>query len=355
LKTNLTRRQFTLGASASMLSLAGLARHGGALAQDPTGTPADLVVLNPPGEEDEGAAAENVALGIMVEVLQDPAKLDEVTEQIGRDPAIVMFHSHWGNDSGIYNGDIMEIMAERDITPLITWEAWRPLYAGGLAVSEQPDFALRTILDGTHDAYIDTWVEGLASFGGPAIMRFGHEMNGDWYPWGIGVNGNTAADFIDTWKYLRQKFIDGGADNVRWAWTPIASEGTPIAAGFPGDEFVDYVGMSGFNWGETQQAWGTGTWQTFTEIFEPMYEELQELSERPIIIAEMASAEQGGDKAEWILDSLLRQLATNFPEVRAVVWFNIVKETDWRINSSPEALRAFVTAANNPFLGGTLE
>jgi hypothetical protein len=329
-----------------MLTLAGLGSgtHR-ALAQPATPPSGNLKTINP----------EPVALGVMVEILQDPAKLEELVAQIGRDPAIVMFHSHWGNESGVFNGSLLEMLGERDIMPLITWEAWRPLYAGGLAVSEQPDFTLRSILDGRHDAYIDSWATGIAAFEKPLILRFGHEMNGDWYPWGIGVNGNTAADFIDAWRYLHGRFVDAGAANVRWAWTPIASEGTSISAGFPGDDYVDYVGMSGFNWGTTQQAWGVGVWQSFTEIFEPMYQELQALSEKPIIIAEMASAEAGGNKAEWILDGLLRQLATSFPKIRAVVWFNIIKETDWRIDSSPEALRAFVTAANNEFLMGTLE
>ncbi|CAN5608643.1 hypothetical protein BH23CHL5_BH23CHL5_06890 [soil metagenome] len=302
----------------------------------------------------QAVPADPIALGLMVEIVQNTTNLDQVVAQIGREPAIVMFHTHWGNDSGIFNRSLLEFVLERGVTPLVTWEPWRPLYAGGLAVSEQPDFALRTISAGQHDAYIESWADGIAGLGEIVMIRFGHEMNGDWYPWGIGVNGNTAADFVDAWRYLHEKFEAAGAFNVRWVWTPIAGGSTQFDQSFPGDDYVDYVGMSGFNWGTTQQAWGVGIWQSFEEIFTPTFEALQNLSDKPIIIAEMASAEQGGDKAAWITDSFLLQLPLSFPEIRAVVWFNIVKETDWRIDSSPESLRAFVTVANSAYLSGEL-
>jgi hypothetical protein len=338
----LNRRVFTAGGLASLAAATGLQP---ATAQESTPS-TDRPVIN--------QIPDPVALGVMVEIVQDPSKLDALVAQIGREPAIVMFHMHWGNESGNFNRPLLDFLDERGVTPLITWEAWRPLYAGGVAVADQPDFALRFILDGSFDSYIETWAQGIAAFGKPVLLRFGHEMNGDWYPWAVGVNGNSPQDFIDAWRYLHAKFAEAGATNVRWVWTPIVTGSTAIDEAFPGDDYVDFVGMSGFNWGTTQQAWGVGTWESFATIFTPMYESLQELSTKPIIIAEMACAEQGGSKADWIVNALVTELPTNFPEVRAVVWFNIIKETDWRIDSSPESLRAFVTAANSEYLSGTL-
>ena len=34
------------------------------------------------------------------------------------------------------------------------------------------------------------------------------------------------------------------------------------------------------------------------------------------------------------------------PYIRALVWFNLRKETDWRIESSPSARRAFADGIN---------
>lgn len=299
--------------------------------------------------------SDNVALGVMIEVMEDRNRLDALIDQIGRAPAIVMWHAHWGNDSGEFDLSLLEFVDERGSVPLITWESWRPLYAAGVAVSEQPDFNLRNILNGEWDDYIDSWIEGIGEFGKPVYIRWGHEMNGDWYPWGVGVNGNTEEDYVAAWRYLHDRFDAAGVDNVRWVWSPSATGLSAIEPTYPGDEYVDWVGMSGFNWGTSPQPWGVAGWQTFTEIFQPVYEELLELTDKPIIITEVASSEDGGDKAAWIVESLLTELPDEFPEIDAVVWFNLLKETDWRIDSSPASLRAFIAAANSPVLQGTIE
>jgi hypothetical protein len=66
-------------------------------------------------------------------------------------------------------------------------------------------------------------------------------------------------------------------------------------------------------------------------------------SQRPIQLAETSSAEAGGSKAQWI-EQMFAYLA-HHPEVTSVIWFNLVKETNWRIDSSPSAERAFAAGA----------
>jgi hypothetical protein len=63
---------------------------------------------------------------------------------------------------------------------------------------------------------------------------------------------------------------------------------------------------------------------------------------KQILIAETSSAEQGGNKADWIT-SLFSYLAAQ-PDITAVTWFHYNKETDWRINSSTSAANAFKQA-----------
>jgi len=58
------------------------------------------------------------------------------------------------------------------------------------------------------------------------------------------------------------------------------------------------------------------------------------------MIGEMSSAESGGDKASWISNGYASLLA-DMPAVRAVTWFDLVKETDWRVASGPAALAAW--------------
>jgi len=67
------------------------------------------------------------------------------------------------------------------------------------------------------------------------------------------------------------------------------------------------------------------------------------------MVAETASAEQGGSKANWITDAYSTQILGNFEKIKAIIWFNENKETDWRIESSPTAQNAFATAIQSSF------
>lgn len=104
------------------------------------------------------------------------------------------------------------------------------------------------------------------------------------------------------------------------------------------------MGVDGYNWGTS----GVGTtWQAFPAIVGRIYASLAAKG-KPVMIPETASAELGGDKAAWIA-SILPALKTSFPAIKALVWFHMTKETDWRIDSSTAARDAFVPMANDPY------
>src|SRR5436305_951631 len=161
-------------------------------------------------------------------------------------------------------------------------------------------------------------------------------MNGDWFSWGIGVNGNTSADYVAVWRHVVDIFRQENATNVRWVWCPNVMD-TPqsvFAALYPGDSYVDWVGLDGYNWGTSQPGDRYKQWTKLSDIFGASYDALIALTTKPLMIAETASTELGGDKAAWITQGLLTDLPARFPAVRAVIWFDENKETDWRVNSS---------------------
>src|SRR5581483_2417544 len=112
---------------------------------------------------------------------------------------------------------------------------------------------------------------------------------------------------------------------------------------YPGDAYVDWVGIDGYNWG-TSQSWSS--WQSLADIVGPVYRDYA--AKKPIMVAETASAEAGGDKAAWI-QAAASSLARDFPAVRAFLWFEVSKETDWRVESSTSALAAFRTLAQSAY------
>jgi beta-mannanase len=248
-------------------------------------------------------------------------------------------------DSFAYDSDFDSASASalvaQGVQPMVTWEPWDP----GVGTATQPTFALADIISGNFDSYVTRWATEIKDWGQPLWLRFAHEMNGDWYPWSAGVNGNTAAQYVAAWRHVHDIFEQVGTTNVTWVWTPnIIMGATPtLASLYPGDAYVDVIGMDGYNWG-TSQSWGS-TWQTPSQLFGPTLSALEQISSRPIMIGETASTEIGGNKATWI-NQFFSFLAAQ-PRITAFVWFNVNKETDWRIESSAAAQSAFAAGVAN--------
>jgi beta-mannanase len=149
-----------------------------------------------------------------------------------------------------------------------------------------------------------------------------HEMNGNWYPWSVDTNGNSARTFVAAWRHVHDLFTQAGATNVSWVWTintftGLHESARRIGAFYPGDAYVDWVSMTGFNWG-TSNTWNT--WQGVDEIFRDAYRALVRF-EKPIMISEIGTVTTGGDAARWTRRSLAR-LRDGYPRIKAIVWFD---------------------------------
>jgi hypothetical protein len=181
------------------------------------------------------------------------------------------------------------------------------------------------------------------------MIRFAHEMNISASPWGPGKEGNVGSTYVEAWRHIVSIFRQEGATNVKWVWSPnVDWGGVPFTQYFPGDEWVDYVALDGYNWGNV----GTERWQSMSTLFGPSYATLTQLSTKPVIFAETSSGETGGSKAAWIREGFLHTIPEQFPRVYAVIWFNAVAEQDWRINTSPSALEAYREVVSNSLYGG---
>ena len=211
---------------------------------------------------------------------------------------------------------------EHGRVPLVAWDA---------------PADLRAVAAGRWDALLRERALACRDLGAPISLRWGAEFNGAWH----NAYGRGPA-FARAWRHVVTTFREAGARNVSWVWCPFAVDAIRVPADdwhayYPGDRFVDVVGMDGFNWG-TARSWSS--WQSFAEIFGPLHDDF--VRRKPTMICEVACAEAGGDKAQWIAE-MGRQLAGRFSHVRALVWFDANKETDWRIDSSARALEAMGT------------
>ncbi|MHA7286985.1 glycoside hydrolase family 26 protein [Arthrobacter sp. MDT3-44] len=258
-------------------------------------------------------------------------ELDEVAALAGEAPSIVLSYKDFNQAAPLAE---LDAVRARGAETLLTWEPWT--WGGG---TEQPAYSLDRIAAGDFDTYLREWGTALGQWGQPVYLRFAHEMNGNWYPWAEGVNGNGAGDYIAAYRHVHDVVASTGATNISWVWNPNVPYwgSTPLDQLYPGGDYVDVVALDGYNWG-TSQSWSA--WQEPEVLFGEGITQLRQLAPgTPIMIAETASSEVGGSKPQWIT-TLFRYVSAQ-QDVVALVWFHINKEADWRINSTSASADAF--------------
>ena len=242
---------------------------------------------------------------------------------------------------------------ERIVHVFYGWADTLPRTIDGLPAQAIPMISWRgtgyaDILNGSSDAHIAANARRLAAFGRPVLLRFAWEMNGDWYPWGGARNGNDTAGYIRSWRRVHDIFATAGAKNVSWVWSPNWNNSPGAAwnrfqAYYPGDTYVDWVGVSGYNLHR----------ETADTLFKNIYAAYS--ARKPIMIAEVGAVDRGGStKADWI--DRFAAWAEERPAVGAVVWFDTDThpgtEERWRIDTGPGPLAAYRTMARSPWFSG---
>lgn len=300
--------------------------------------------------------------GALIGVYRPPAPfdisgLDSYSTISDKPPAILMWYQPW-TENGPRDFDPAACVScyDRGAVPMITWEPWDPGTNANYLENPtaQPEYKLQSIVDGDWDEYIREFARGVRAVRGPVMIRPMHEMNGNWYPWCGTVNGNTPALYIAAWRHIHALFAEEKATNVTWVWST-NHESVPdvpansFGAYYPGDAYVDWVSMSGFNWGTTSRY---SNWSTFDNRYREPLAYLKTLK-KPIVIAEFGCVEQGGDKAAWILDAYKR-ISTEHPEVKGVVYYDHYEKSpnmvqDWRITSSSFSTDAYRAAVAEPY------
>lgn len=129
----------------------------------------------------------------------------------------------------------------------------------------------------------------------------------------------TPAGFVAAWRHVVEFARAEGADNVAWVWS-LSSSGFPTIAGdwYPGDEWVDWIATTGFDWYTGDPV---SQRRTFPSIFAPFYEWSARRG-RPLLLASVSSAENPNEtadgprsKATWIREAL--ETLERWPEIRA--------------------------------------
>jgi hypothetical protein len=220
----------------------------------------------------------------------------------------------------------------------------------GYVPTSEPDVGRHSILmvswhgaaydrinDGSSDRLIASVAGKLAGMNRPILLRWGWEMNGDWFEWDGSHNGRNPGAYVRAWRRIHGIFREHHATDVAWVWSPNWNS-APAAAWnkfqhyYPGDDYVDWVGVSGYDFaGESP-----------TTLFSAVVDAYG--SRKPIILSETAAVDLGAHtKARWI--KKLATWAGRTPSLGAVVWFDTDTQDgtdhDFRPDTDAEALAAY--------------
>lgn len=278
-------------------------------------------------------------LGLAVEGFPlNVALIDRLDNEAKFIPAVVVFYLQWSSEKHALQSSLDAIWNNQSV-PCMTWE---PIT---LVNEKQVTIPYEDILKGLHDNYLNEMASEIKSWGKPIIIRFAQEMNLSKYHWGTSLEDYNRVSpniYGSMFQYVVSFFRNKQVDNVLWVFCPNV-ESVPrqdwniVKSYYPGDEYVDILGMDGYNWDidtELAQAKGqtwTQPWRSFREIFEPMYQQLKEIApKKPIIVFETASVDrsQSDKKILWLNNAL--KVAKEW-DIQGIIWFQVSKEEDWKL------------------------
>ncbi|WP_285115210.1 glycosyl hydrolase [Leifsonia sp. fls2-241-R2A-40a] len=291
------------------------------------------------------------------------ATFDATSAKVGVSPNMVGYFSGWDEN---FRANAVTRSWQQGRLPLLTWES-RPIGDANNVVNS-PEYSLPKIIDGKFDTYLHQYAKDIVATGLPLAIRLDHEMNGNWYPWsesdgnGGTINGNNPGDYVKMWQHVHDIFQQEGAnDLVIWDWSPnIVNKLSPslrseeyLRSLYPGDAYVDWVGLSGY----LRPPYRADQQYTFDYTFKTSLDMLRSIAKKPILLSEVGASEIGGHKATWV-SSFFESLGR--PENSDIIgfsWFNLAitsyvqgerATNDWRIDSRSDSLSAFIAGLTRP-------
>jgi Glycosyl hydrolase family 26 len=209
--------------------------------------------------------------------------------------------------------------------PLLTVEPWHP--GGG---ANQADFSLSHTIDGTWDKEYEEIARSIVEYHDAVLIRFAHEMNGHWYPWGV-ANGNRAGQYSSAFRHVVNLFRKAGATNALWVWSPNIVRGASsqtISQFWPGSKYVDIVGLTGYGVSEMSP----------DRTYDKTLHLVAGLTKDPILLTEMG-AQHDSDKHSWITN--FGPWLRDHPQIAGFVWTEDERQGDWGFDDTPANLAAF--------------
>jgi len=294
--------------------------------------------------------------------------IDRFEGGAGRKTVLAEFSQHWFEGLEFPRDKIMTVWRHGQV-PYIRMESHSgsPWGQGNPPEQFPGDYSLQNIIGGRFDTQLSAWADAARDTNIPLMLEFGIEENNDWGPWAGDYNGAGTTDgygnpafpdgperFRDAYRHLVTVFRNAGATNVTWFfhvdtwWAPRTPWDT-YANYYPGDDWVDWLGLSLYGWND----WQTGIPTSFDDKLQTShapdyagsYADITSLSSKPLALTELGIPE-GPLKPQWITDAFTALTSGRYPRIKAIYWWDS-SDVNTRIDSSPASLQAFHAAAQS--------
>ncbi|MDF2834617.1 MAG: hypothetical protein K0Q63_257 [Paenibacillus sp.] len=237
-------------------------------------------------------------------------------------------------------------------------EAWvNDVVAAGAFphIAWEPNEGLDKVKD---DAYLRQFARQAQEAGVPILLRFASEMNGTW----TAYSGNPAL-YKEKWRLVHDVFEEL-APATAMLWSVLAMPEKPMADYYPGDDYVDWVGVNiysvRFHNGDLDYP---ADREDPLDLLNAVYDRYSR--NKPIAISEFGashySATDGKRDVAFASEKLRRlygALAKHYPRVKAVYYFDVDnisaynpsrRVNDYSITGEPALLDAYKEATDSDY------
>lgn len=209
-----------------------------------------------------------------------------------------------------------EYASARGRKVLITIEPWSWAKDWNVSSTE----LRRSILSGKHDANMRAILNAVSAFKSPIVIRWAQEMDNSsgrftWANW-------KPADYIKAYKRMHG-IIREILPKAQVMWSPKGEKS--LADYYPGDQYVDIVGLSVFGFDEFDKI-AYGKPRSFAEALKQGYD-LTVGFGKPIWVAELGYEGKLDYVTKWAQD--VTQNFPQYPELKEVVYFNDKEVWAW--------------------------
>jgi hypothetical protein len=224
-------------------------------------------------------------------------------------------------------------------------------------IAFEPNNGLEDVQD---DAYLREFAKAAKESGVPIFLRYASEMNGSWAKY-----SGSPEKYIEKWRLVHQ-VMQEEAPNVAMVWTVFSFPEQSIKSYYPGDDYVDWVGVNVYNVVyHNNELNSLGDNEDPLKLLNYVYNTFS--ARKPIQISEFGvthyTVTDNTYHVDFAAEKIMRMykwLPSLYPRVKSIFYFDVNnlinapdgrKVNDYSITNDPKILTAYqIIIANNYYL-----